>query len=72
MTGLFLGADKVGMGPKVHDEWFHRQVELAVREANHPEAEWDSETEVKRQSAMKREIWLGKLAAQKRAAITSQ
>ncbi len=43
-----------------HDAWFRREVELAVQEADAPQAEWDSQEEVKRQSATKRAAWLGK------------
>jgi hypothetical protein len=42
-----------------HDAWFRQQVELAVREADDPQAEWDSAAEVKRRSVIKRAAWLG-------------
>jgi hypothetical protein len=41
-----------------HDAWFRQEVELAVQEADDPHAKWESQTEVKRQSAMKRAAWL--------------
>jgi hypothetical protein len=43
-----------------HDAWFRREVELAVQEADAPHAEWDSQAEVKRQSAIKRAAWRSK------------
>jgi hypothetical protein len=48
-----------------HDAWFRQQVELAGREADDPKAEWDSEAEVKRQSATKRAEWRGKAGARR-------
>jgi hypothetical protein len=42
----------------VHDAWFRKQVSLAVQEANDPRAEWVSQTEVKRESAVRRATWL--------------
>lgn len=44
----------------VHDAWFRQEVERAVREADGPNAEWDSQAEVKRQSAIKRAAWRSK------------
>jgi len=43
----------------IHDAWFREQVEQAVKEASDPAAIWDSQAEVKRQSAAKRAEWLG-------------
>lgn len=43
-----------------HDAWFRREVEQAVREADNPKAAWESQQEVKRQSASKRAAWRGK------------
>jgi len=40
-----------------HDQWFRQEVELAMREAADPHAEWISQAEVKRQSAIKRAAW---------------
>ena len=42
-----------------HDAWFRNEVEQAVREADSEQPQWESQTEVKRQSARKRAIWLG-------------
>lgn len=50
-----------------HDAWFRQEVELAVLEADDPHAGWDSQAEVKRQSAIKRAAWLG--AAHEKAAV---
>src|ERR1035441_8654808 len=43
-----------------HDAWFRREVELAVGEADNPQAAWDSQEEVKLKSGTKRAAWLGK------------
>jgi len=42
-----------------HDTWFRQQVALALEEADSPDAEWVSQEEVKRQSALQRAVWLG-------------
>src|ERR1017187_6857558 len=47
------------------DAWFRQEGDLAMREADDP-AEWDSQAEVKRGSAIKRAAWLG--AAPEKAA----
>lgn len=44
----------------VHDAWFRQEVERAVQEADGQNAEWDSQAEVKRQSAIKRAAWRSK------------
>jgi hypothetical protein len=49
-----------------HDIWFRQQVELANQEADSPNAEWNSQADVKRQSAIKRAAWLA--AAREKAA----
>lgn len=41
-----------------HDAWFRSEVELALLESNDPQAEWDTQEEVKKQSAIKRAGWL--------------
>jgi len=41
-----------------HDAWFRQQVTLALEEADDPQAEWVSQEEVKRQSALQRAAWL--------------
>jgi len=51
-----------------HDAWFRHEVELAVQQANGPNAEWDTQSDVKRQSAIKRAAWLGKTRIEKKAA----
>lgn len=50
-----------------HDAWFRQEVELAVRQADDPYAEWDSAAEVKGLSAAKRAAWLG--ASPEKAAV---
>jgi len=40
-----------------HDAWFRREVKMAVREADDPQAAWSSQEEVKRKSAAKRAAW---------------
>jgi len=49
-----------------HDAWFRQQVEQVVAEADSPGAEWYSQEDVKRQSAIRREAWAGKSPATKR------
>jgi hypothetical protein len=52
-----------------HDAWFRQQVNLAIREAGDPQAEWVSQEEVKRQSAIKRASWLNESVAREKAAV---
>jgi hypothetical protein len=40
-----------------HDAWFQEQVQLAVQEADHAHALWDTQAEVKKQSKTKRATW---------------
>jgi predicted transcriptional regulator len=50
-----------------HDAWFRREVEAGVQEADAPQAAWDSQETVKRQSATKRAAWRGKSASRRKA-----
>jgi hypothetical protein len=50
-----------------HDAWFRQQVSIAVEEADDPNAEWVSQEEVKRRSAVRRAVWLGESIARKKA-----
>lgn len=52
-----------------HDAWFRQEVELAVKEADDPNAEWVSQAEVKRQSAIKRSAWLAAASTREKAAV---
>lgn len=52
-----------------HDAWFRQEVERAVQEANDPNAEWDSQAEVKRQSAIKRAAWRSKSIPSAKASV---
>ena len=47
----------------VHDAWFRGEVEQAVQEADDPQAEWMSENEVSRESALRRAAWSEKTVA---------
>jgi hypothetical protein len=42
-----------------YNSWFHHEVEKAIQEADDPNAQWVSQAEMKRQSALKRAVWLG-------------
>lgn len=50
-----------------HDAWFRQQVALAIEEADSPQAEWISQEDVKRQSAIQRARWLE--AVREKAAV---
>ena len=53
----------------VHDAWFRREVERAVQEADDPNAKWDSQAEVKRQSVIKRAAWRSKSTSSAKARV---
>jgi len=69
--GLILSEsqDDSGAAFAAYDAWFRREVEMAVAEADDPAAEWDSQDEVKRQSAVKRAAWLGAAAEVEKPAV---
>ncbi len=50
-----------------HDAWFRQEVQVAVREADGPDAEWDSQEQVKRQSAVHRAAWLSNSSSPEKA-----
>lgn len=50
-----------------HDAWFRHEVEQAVREADNPDAEWNSQEQVKRQSAVHRAAWLSNSSSSEKA-----
>jgi hypothetical protein len=50
-----------------NDAWFRWQVEIAVQEADDPSAQWVSQTEIKRKSAIKRTAWLGESSTTEKA-----
>ncbi len=51
------------------DAWFRQEVERAVQEADKPNAEWDSQAEVQRQSAIKRAAWRSKSISSAKAGV---
>lgn len=52
-----------------HDAWFRQEVERAVQEADRPNAKWDSQAEIQRQSAIKRAAWRSKSISSAKAGI---
>jgi hypothetical protein len=52
-----------------HDAWFRQEVEMAVREADDPDAEWNSQEQVKRQSAVHRAAWLSNSSRSEKASF---
>jgi hypothetical protein len=51
-----------------YDAWFRSQVDDALSEAADPDAEWDSQEEVKRKSVVKRASWLAQTGVTDKAA----
>lgn len=50
-----------------HDAWFGCEVEVAVKETDAANAEWNSQRVVKRQSAIKRAAWRSQSSAVEQA-----
>ena len=52
-----------------HDAWFRQEVEKAAREADDPDAKWNSQEQVKRQSAVHRAAWLSNSSSSEKASF---
>jgi hypothetical protein len=59
--------EKAGTQDPAHDEWFRRQVDQAITDANRPNAEWESQDEVKARSKIKQAEWQAKAKAGEKA-----
>lgn len=59
--------ENAGAHDPAHDEWFRRQVDQAIIDANSPNADWDSQEEVKALSKIKQAEWQRKAKAGEKA-----